>query len=261
MWRVGEGAGAAGPASAFDHPLRMLAAMDGHAHVAPPADATAEPAGFVVLRGQLDRIHFLDWGGPTDPAWADGGPGRRARPRAGRHGLVLDARRATPSGRSPRRGDGPARPRAVRRPDRRLRPRHAWPRTSSRSPKARGSWRCPRAGPDGRSAGAGVVLAGHGYGAIVAAWAAASLGPRCAGLVLVDGGWEDLREATGMEPDEFLRGLDEPPEVLRSMASYLADRARLRPGDVGCRPGAGGPGCRRRASGGARRAGDPRPRA
>ena len=35
-----------------------------------------------------------------------------------------------------------------------------------------------------------VVLVGHGFGAIVAAWAATRLGERCAGLVLVDGGWE-----------------------------------------------------------------------
>jgi pimeloyl-ACP methyl ester carboxylesterase len=69
-----------------------------------------------------------------------------------------------------------------------------------------------------------VVLAGHGFGAIVAAWAAVVLGPRCAGLVLVDGGWEDLRASTGLEPDEFVRTLDEPPEVLRSMSGYLADR-------------------------------------
>ena len=55
-----------------------------------------------------------------------------------------------------------------------------------------------------------VVIAGHGFGAIVAAWTAASLGTRCAGLVLVDGGWESLEAASGMEVDEFLRGLNEP---------------------------------------------------
>ena len=55
------------------------------------------------------------------------------------------------------------------------------------------------------------------------------LGDRCAGLVLVDGGWESLEAATGMDVDEFLRGLDEPPEVMRSLTAYLADRARVRP--------------------------------
>ena len=74
-----------------------------------------------------------------------------------------------------------------------------------------------------------VVLAGHGFGAIVAAWAAAALGDRCAGLVLVDGGWESLEAASGMDVDEFLRGLDEPPEVMRSMAAFLADRAAFDP--------------------------------
>jgi pimeloyl-ACP methyl ester carboxylesterase len=74
-----------------------------------------------------------------------------------------------------------------------------------------------------------VVLAGHGFGAIVAAWGAAVLGERCAGLVLVDGGWEDLAASTGQDPDEFLRGLDEPPEVLRSLPAYLADREAFDP--------------------------------
>ena len=74
-----------------------------------------------------------------------------------------------------------------------------------------------------------MILAGHGFGAIVAAWAAVSLGERCAGLVLVDGGWESLESASGMDVDEFLRGLDEPPEVMRSMAAFLADRAAFDP--------------------------------
>ena len=74
-----------------------------------------------------------------------------------------------------------------------------------------------------------VVLAGHGFGAIVAAWTAARLGDRCRGLLLVDGGWEDVARTSGLEPDEFLRGLDEPPEVLRSMAAFLADRRDFDP--------------------------------
>ncbi len=69
-----------------------------------------------------------------------------------------------------------------------------------------------------------VVLAGHGFGAQVAAHAAVLLGERCAGLVLVDGGFERLDATTGLDVDEFLRGMDEPPEVLRSMASWLDDR-------------------------------------
>jgi len=79
-------------------------------------------------------------------------------------------------------------------------------------------------GADGR-----VVLAGHGFGAIVAAWAADALAERCVGLVLVDGGWESIEESSGMELDEFLRNLDEPPEVMRSMTAFLADRAGFDP--------------------------------
>lgn len=69
-----------------------------------------------------------------------------------------------------------------------------------------------------------VVLVGHGFGAIVAVAAAAELGERCVRLVLVDGGLEHLPTVTGMDVDEFLRGLVEPPEVMRSMAAWLADR-------------------------------------
>jgi pimeloyl-ACP methyl ester carboxylesterase len=39
-----------------------------------------------------------------------------------------------------------------------------------------------------------------------------------------------LAETTGMEPEEWLRGLDEPPEILRSMEAFLADRAGFDPG-------------------------------
>ena len=74
-----------------------------------------------------------------------------------------------------------------------------------------------------------IVLAGHGFGALVAAAAAEVLGDRCAGLVLVDGGWERLDVTTEVDVDEFLRGLDEPPEVLRSMDAFLADRRGFDP--------------------------------
>ena len=69
-----------------------------------------------------------------------------------------------------------------------------------------------------------MVIVGHGFGAIVAATAAAELGTRCAGLVLVDGGLTDLARSIGVDADEFLRGLAEPPEVMRSMTAYVADR-------------------------------------
>jgi pimeloyl-ACP methyl ester carboxylesterase len=75
-----------------------------------------------------------------------------------------------------------------------------------------------------------VVLAGHGFGAMVAAWAAVELGERCAGLVLVDGGWQDVAAETGLTPAEWLRDLAEPPEVMRSMEAFLEDRRSWDPG-------------------------------
>jgi pimeloyl-ACP methyl ester carboxylesterase len=77
------------------------------------------------------------------------------------------------------------------------------------------------------------VVAGHGYGAAIAAWTANALGDRCAGLVLVDGGWTDLLEETGLTPDEWLAAIAEPPEVLRSMAAWLADREAFDPASWG----------------------------
>jgi len=44
--------------------------MDPSPPVVPAPDATLEPAGFVVDVDGV-RIHFLDWGGPTEPS----GPG------------------------------------------------------------------------------------------------------------------------------------------------------------------------------------------
>ena len=77
-------------------------------------------------------------------------------------------------------------------------------------------------GPDGD--GRPVVVAGHGFGAMVAGTAATLRPATVAGLALIDGGWEDIAEATGMDADEMLRSLADPPEVLASMEAYLADR-------------------------------------
>ncbi|HTS15507.1 MAG TPA: alpha/beta hydrolase [Candidatus Sulfotelmatobacter sp.] len=77
-------------------------------------------------------------------------------------------------------------------------------------------------GPDGD--GRPVVVAGHGFGAQIAGTAAALRPGTVAGLALIDGGWEDVAEATGMDADEMLRSLADPPEVLASMDAYLADR-------------------------------------
>jgi pimeloyl-ACP methyl ester carboxylesterase len=203
--------------------------MDAPAAAAPPPDRAAEPGGFVVLLGDHDRIHFLDWAGPADPARADGGAGVlllhglaatawawtpvARRLRAARHAVAMDLRGHGLSD-APTEGYDAA----------------SLAGDAVAVAEGAGLLAMPW-GDDGvnEQGETGVVLAGHGFGAIVAAWTAAGLGERCAGLVLVDGGWEDLRDATGLEPDEFLRGLDEPPEVLRSMRTYLADRAAFDP--------------------------------
>ena len=184
--------------------------------IAPPPDPALEPEGFVVLADGDVRLHFLDWGGPHRAGSAGDG-GVLLIP-----GLLQPAWSWAPVAR---------RLAAVRRTVSRTcaatgSPTHRWTATTRRPwPPMQWPWprvrACSGPGPP--------VLAGHGFGAIVAAAAAARLGPACAGLVLVDGGWERLEATTGLDVDEFLRGLDEPPEVLRSMDAYLDDRRGFDP--------------------------------
>ncbi len=185
------------------------------AYEPPPPDARAVPQGFVVEVESGDRVHFLDWGQPdgeAEPgvllihglaatAWAWIAVARRLV--RGRWTVAMDLRGHGLSD-SPTAGY------------------HEVGFVEDVVAVGEGSGLLTRS--DAR-----IVLAGHGFGASVAAWTAATLGDRCAGLVLVDGGWEDVAETSGVEPDEFLRGLAEPPEVLRSMAAYLADREAFDP--------------------------------
>jgi pimeloyl-ACP methyl ester carboxylesterase len=181
----------------------------------PPPDPTAEPDGFVVVVEPGDRIHFLDWGGPTttgpgillvhglsNTAWSWTPVARRLR--AVRHVVAMDLRGHGLSD-APTEGYDP-------------------PTLAEDALAVAEGSGLLAAAPDR------VVLAGHGFGAIVAAWTALAMGDRCAGLVLVDGGWESLEAASGIDVDEFLRGIDEPPEVMRSMAAFLADRKGFDPG-------------------------------
>jgi pimeloyl-ACP methyl ester carboxylesterase len=184
----------------------------------PPPDPSVEPDGFVVVVEPGDRIHFLDWGGPaaagpagepgillihglSNTAWSWAPVARRLR--AVRHVVAMDLRGHGLS-------DAP---------------------TEGYDPAAFADDVVAVAEGSGLLATTHdrALLAGHGFGAIVAAWAAVRLGDRCAGLVLVDGGWESLEAASGMDVDEFLRGIDEPPEVMRSMAAFLADRQAFDP--------------------------------
>lgn len=174
------------------------------------------PAGFVVTVDPGDRIHFLDWGGPASTS----GPGALLI-----HGLSQTAWIWAPVARQlaatiptvtmDLRGHG-----------------------LSDAPTEDGAYALAVLADDVIAAaeGSGVVadgrrvlLVGHGFGAIVAAVAAARLGERCSGLVLVDGGWESLEASTGVDADEFIRGLDEPPEVMRSLRAFLADRRAFDP--------------------------------
>ncbi|HUQ77389.1 MAG TPA: alpha/beta hydrolase [Patescibacteria group bacterium] len=176
-----------------------------------PSDPAVDPPGFVVVVEPGDRIHFLDWGGDGEPgvilvhglaasAWIWAPVARRLI--AARRTVAMDLR-----------GHG-----------------------LSDAPTDTGAYDLEILGADvvAVAEGSGVldpddpearaVLVGHGFGAIAAVAAAAALGERCARLVLVDGGLEHLPTATGMDVEEFLRGLDEPPAVMRSMAAWLADR-------------------------------------
>ena len=198
--------------------------MDLPAAGVPEPDPTLEPAGFMVVTDDGDRIHFLDW----DAGSARAAGAASAAPILAIHGLSATGWIWAPVA---RRLGGPAGPARFVAMDLRG---HGL----SDAPTEDGAYRLEALAADAIavSEGAGLfalgrpVLAGHGFGAMVAAQAAAGLGDRCAGLVLVDGGWESMEASTGLDVEEFLRGLDEPPEVLRSMAAFLADRRAWDPG-------------------------------
>ena len=146
----------------------------------PAADPAAEPEGFVVAADDGTRVHFLDWGGPAGSAGV-----------LLIHGISQTAWAWNPwlGGRvawsAPLPWTSAATGCPMRRPTIRTSttPLRRSPVTPSRSQRA------PALLGDAEDR---VVLAGHGFGAIVAAEAAAVLGSGCAGLVLVDGGWEDI---------------------------------------------------------------------
>lgn len=194
----------------MDLPADALAAR------APTADIDAEPSGFVVEIAPGERIHFLDWGGPPDPAGHGvllvHGLGGTAW---GWTAVARRLRRTVPTVAADLRGHGLS--------DAPTDPYDPDVLAGDLVAVAEGAGLVDARG-DRR-----VVLVGHGYGAMVAAWAAVELGRRCAGLVLVDGGWQDVAEETGLTPAEFLREVAEPPEVLASMDAYLADRREWDP--------------------------------
>ena len=189
----------------------------------PEPDVSAEPSGFVVLDDDGRRVHFLDWGGPA----REDGEGQATRGGASGvllvHGIAQSAWAWTPVARRVRRRAH------VVAMDLRGHGLSDAPVDGYDEPSLAADVVAVAEGSGLLPAERGVVLAGHGFGAIVAAWGATALGARCAGLVLVDGGWERAEEATGLDLDEFLRTIDEPPEVLASMRAYLADREAFDP--------------------------------
>jgi len=73
------------------------------------------------------------------------------------------------------------------------------------------------------------VVAGHGFGAMIAVEMARLQPGSVAALALLDGGWEDMAEATRMLPMQLVEAMAEPPEVMVSMEAYLADRRAFDP--------------------------------
>lgn len=203
---------------------------------APAPDPTAEPAGFVVAADDGVRIHFLDWDAGRAMGASGPGAGVSRAPHAPcvllLHGLASTAWSWTPVA---RRLCGVARVVAMDLRGHGLSdaPTDGYePATLAGDAIAVAEGAGLLALPGEGSAGP-LVIAGIGSGAIVAAWTAAALRDRCAGLVLVDGGWEDLAASTGASPVEWLAAIEEPPEVLASMDAWLTDREAFDPASWG----------------------------
>jgi pimeloyl-ACP methyl ester carboxylesterase len=183
-----------------------------------PSDATLEPESLIVTMDTGDRLHYLDWGGPT----TDRSP---LPPLLLIHGLAATAWAWAPIAR-------------------RLR---SATRVLAMDLRGHGLSESPRAGYDLESLaydaltvlsangfgadldGPAAVVAGHGLGAAVAVTMANLRPASVAALALVEGGFEDLAEATGLTAADYQRSIGDPPEVLASMDAYLADRREFDP--------------------------------
>jgi pimeloyl-ACP methyl ester carboxylesterase len=73
------------------------------------------------------------------------------------------------------------------------------------------------------------VVAGHGLGAMIAVEMARLQPASVRAVALIDAGWEEMVEATRMLPDQLVEARADPPEVLASMDTYLADRRDFDP--------------------------------
>ena len=211
-----QGAGAAGAAAAFGHGARILGAVDA---VARPRTRRLRGDGRRRATGSTSST------GAGRPTTAD--PARRpARPRPGPDGLdwAPVARRLVADRRTSWRWTCAATACRTRRPRPR---RHDLVLAEDVVAVAEGSGLLAPSRRPGRPRRARVRGDRRGRGR------PSALGDRCAGLVLVDGGWEDLEAATG-------HGRRRVPARPRRAArgDALARRVpggprRLRPGDAG----------------------------
>lgn len=211
---LGPASGAAsGPAS-----TRLLADWSGdHPPLAgSPLPTEAEPESFVVRVDTGDRIHYLDWGGARaelpplvlihgvgQTGWAFASVCRR---------LASVTSVVAPDLRGHGLSDAPA---------------GGYDLESLAADvltvMAGKGWGAPAGGPAS-------VVAGHGFGAMVAVTMAALQPASVSGVALLDGGWEEAAEATRATPAELLATMTDPPEVLSSMEAFLADREAFDPG-------------------------------
>jgi pimeloyl-ACP methyl ester carboxylesterase len=177
---------------------------------------TREPESLVVRTDVGDQIHYLDWGEPE---------GSALPPLLLLHGLAATSWDWAPV----------------------ARPLSELTQVVTVDLRGHGLSDSPRSGYDLESLafdtltvlvahGYGVdsnglpaVVAGHGFGAHVAATMAALQPGSISGLGLIDFGWEDMESATGQSPAEFEAAIADPPEVLTSMKAYLADRREFDP--------------------------------
>jgi pimeloyl-ACP methyl ester carboxylesterase len=203
-----------------EHPDPFRAAFgpdDEHTIKAPDPDAGAEPQAMVVPLETGDRIHYLDWT-PADASGA--GP-----PVLLLHGVAQTAWSWSPVARRL------ARTARVVAPDM---------RGHGLSDPARAGYDLESLAWDALTVAAAnrwgeaidgprVVVVGHGFGALVAATMAVVQPGSIAGVLLLDGGFENVPESTGLSPTEFVTGLAEPPEVLASLDVFLADRREFDP--------------------------------
>jgi pimeloyl-ACP methyl ester carboxylesterase len=178
------------------------------------APDVAEPEAMVVATDTGVRIAYLDWGGPPD------GP-----PVVLVHGITRTAWAWGPVARR----------------------MSSWARVVAVDLRGHGASDAPRAGYEMASlaldaltvvsargwgadvGGPPVLVAGHGMGGMVAATMATLRPDSVRALALIDGGWEDVAEATRLSPSELLAAIDEPPEVLASLEAFLEDRRAFDP--------------------------------